>query len=117
MGIKLRDLLDRLNIKAVTFDDAPYTMEMLKLKKEDEGVAFKLYDKFYILYDPNVNKKCLRFTIAHELGHILLGHVNEYFALKDVKNFGKHKELQANLFAENLLGQTSDQGQVLNLIV
>ena len=48
-----------------------------------------------------------RFTIAHELGHVLLGHVNEYNTKKRDTNFSSNTydpdEISANAFAAALL--------------
>ena len=58
------------------------------------GVAICLGKKFLILYDEKErNQKRLNWTLAHELGHICLGH----------KCDGQVQEIEANFFAAQLL--------------
>lgn len=60
-------------------------------------------DKFIIVYKDTDNSKRCRFTIAHELGHIFLGHmiVNQTtYRTFAVQN---DTESSANIFARDLL--------------
>lgn len=50
----------------------------------------------YIFYKQSGNENTDRFTIAHELGHILMGHMTE-------KVTTSYEEEQANIFASRLL--------------
>ena len=59
----------------------------------DEGCTVKYGGINIILYSPSWNVKRLNYTLAHELGHILLCHT---------KN-GAAEEAEANLFASALL--------------
>ncbi len=67
------------------------------------GKTFFQNDKFYIVYNDLENSQRCRFTIAHELGHIFLGHLlittPQYrtFAIRD------DNESAANVFARDLL--------------
>lgn len=56
-------------------------------------------NKFYIVYQDNDSVERCRFTIAHELGHIFLGHliVNNTFS------YNADTEHAANVFARDLL--------------
>lgn len=60
-------------------------------------------DCFFIIYKDTENSKRCRFTIAHELGHIFLGHLlintPQYRTFK-IQN---DTESQANVFARDLL--------------
>ena len=47
----------------------------------------------YVLFDPSPRPARLRFTLAHELGHLLLSHLAE----------GSREEREANIFAAQLL--------------
>lgn len=58
------------------------------LRKESKGKVF-----FIIMYNEFKDNEIIRFTIAHELGHILLDHT------KETPNANK----EANCFARNLL--------------
>ena len=77
--------------------------EVKKLPNDKSGITIKKKDIFYIIYrDTEPSRRC-RFTIAHELGHIFLGHllintpVYRTFAVRN------DNESAANVFARNLL--------------
>ena len=51
-----------------------------------------------ILYNDALPETCIRFTIAHELGHYMLGHLPD-----DHNNHTESEEQEANCFARNFL--------------
>lgn len=51
-----------------------------------------------ILYNDALPETCIRFTIAHELGHYMLGHMPD-----DHHNHTEPEEQEANCFARNFL--------------
>jgi Zn-dependent peptidase ImmA (M78 family) len=68
--------------------------------------SFTLTDKGpLILFNPTENEMRQRFTIAHELGHYVLGHGNEF--RDSARSFNANgydpKETAANQFAASLL--------------
>ncbi len=73
------------------------------LKSEQSGKTIVQKGRFYIVYNNTENSRRCRFTIAHELGHIFLGHLlintPQYrtFAVRD------DNESAANVFARDLL--------------
>ena len=89
---------------------------MLELLKTDYGIAFYDGKKYCIIYN---DSKCLqtqRWTVSHELGHILKGHVGDdnylRFSLEgniyeDTEFFFETEinpyEAEANTFAKHLL--------------
>ena len=58
-----------------------------------------------IIYNDNNDIDVSRFAIAHELGHIFLGHEKAFIKYSNVEEFGKKpkSEKQADLFALRLL--------------
>jgi Zn-dependent peptidase ImmA (M78 family) len=73
------------------------------LKTDESGITIIQNGKFHIIYkDTEPSKRC-RFTIAHELGHIFLGHLiintPQYRTFK-IQN---DTESEANVFARDLL--------------
>lgn len=61
-------------------------------------------DKWYIIYDDSMSKERIRFSIAHEIGHIYLGHPltnGEYKRTFDIVK--PSEETQADIFASRLL--------------
>lgn len=64
------------------------------LMKRNLGFAELRNKKYYIYYSDNVEVEIQRFTIAHEMGHILLHHF---------KIYSETREQEANMFAARLL--------------
>lgn len=76
--------------------------EICEMFNTDEGTTFyrERDNKYVISYnDVSKNEHRVKFTLAHELGHILLGHLlNEKSGL-----IYKRQEKEANYFAKRLL--------------
>lgn len=91
----VEDLLD--NCKLLTYSQAcfmyGYTPEML-LEVSEYGFSILGGDKRIVLYNETVPLGCIRFTIAHEIGHYVLRHRDED---------DPSAEKEANCFARNLL--------------
>lgn len=71
------------------------------LSENESGITLMQNDKFYIVYADEQSPQRCRFTIAHELGHIFLGHLFK----ADGNGFLKTDEAEhsANVFARDLL--------------
>lgn len=64
--------------------------------KDFDGVSFWIEDRPYILLNKNIKDGFrARFTALHELGHLLFH--------KNVTNFGKNEDRQADCFASSML--------------
>src|SRR5699024_1636849 len=77
-------------------------IELMQISKD--GYTFREDNKFSIFYNKNKPKVRQRFTIGHEIGHIILYH-HLYVPSKILTN-NKNKgiwESQADTFAQNLL--------------
>lgn len=66
-----------------------------ELPENEKGHSYKRYDGIVIIYDDSDPMPIMRFTIAHELGHIFLGH--------DLENPTLSMENEANVFASRIL--------------
>lgn len=82
----------------------PYSLsEYIKTYNLDNTEGFSLFrnGQHIIYFNDKRHKEKIRFTVAHEIGHCLLGH------LKNSVQFNyktkKLTETQANIFAINLL--------------
>lgn len=64
------------------------------LANSDQGFSIKKNNKRIIYYNENMPLACIRFTLAHEIGHAVLGHQDED---------DPAAEKEANCFARNLL--------------
>lgn len=74
------------------------------LRATERGISVYDGDKWLIVYDDNIKTSVSRFTVAHEFGHIFLGHELKkgYYA----RTFDKNKpevEQAADMFAARLL--------------
>lgn len=91
----VEELLD--HCKLLTYGQAcilyGYTPEQL-LEVSEYGFSLVSVNKRIILYNEDVPLGCIRFTVAHEIGHCVLGHRDENDPVA---------EKEANCFARNLL--------------
>ena len=74
--------------------------------KKGDGFSLKFENQYYIVFNDFIlHSGRTRFTVAHELGHILLGHVETITFYRNSENDSStnEKETQANIFARDLL--------------
>lgn len=99
----------RKGVPVISLSNLPFG-----LKKMD-GAALKVGDRpVIILAKKNNSKSWLSFILAHELGHIALGHLENNSSIVDIAlqqestfdsdNTGDSMELEADKFALNILG-------------
>ena len=78
--------------------------EVNELKSTEVGASILDGEKWYIVYDDTVSKERIRFTIAHELGHIFLGHpLRLGYHARTIDTDKPETEKQADMFAIRLL--------------
>lgn len=87
LPIKLIPLCKKMHIKVIKYSDAPQIPD-----KSGDGCQAVIGGNMYILYNDGVSDERKRFTIAHELGHIIMRH----------SGFPED-ESSANVFASRLL--------------
>ena len=75
------------------------------LEPNEYGKSYYDGKKWIIIYNDKNDVATCRFTVAHELGHIFLGHALTYTKYRDISEFGKKSksEQQADMFALRLL--------------
>lgn len=76
------------------------------LMRETDGLSIRKGQRYYILYRGDMTPGRIRFTVAHELGHIVLGHLNQQ--THTTRNHEPQPddepiEQTANVFASRLL--------------
>jgi Zn-dependent peptidase ImmA (M78 family) len=97
LPVSVNQLSKQLDIKIIKNSD------IHELKQGERGITMEIDGKWYIVFDDTESVPVCRFTIAHELGHILLGHMltqkTKYrtFAIRD------ELEQSADMFAIRLL--------------
>ncbi len=76
-----------------------------ELSGGENGKSFLDGTRCVVVYDDTKPKELSRFTIAHELGHIFLGHSRTYGRYVKTTGFSKtsKSEQQADMFAARLL--------------
>lgn len=97
LPVKLSDIAKQCNISI--FKNSNINI----LEDNQSGISFLQNGKFYIIYNDNDSVQRNRFTIAHELGHIFLGHLlidTKKYRTFDYNNF---TESAANIFARDIL--------------
>jgi len=97
LPIYVRDILKRYpDIKVLAYGEAflKYKIDRtILLERSEFGFTMVRHGKKIILYNEKKGLEIIRFTMAHELGHCVLGHISD----DDVSN------KEANCFARNLL--------------
>lgn len=72
LPVDLNDICRQLGIGVYRYAD---TQGMSDAAKEANGLLYFEGDMPVILYDQDMSPMRIRFTVAHEIGHLLLGHV------------------------------------------
>lgn len=82
-------------ITLLTYGEGVTLLAVLGMRPEGEAMNVYIRNVPHIFYDPIfAGPQHLRFTLAHELGHIILGHAPPY---------SEFTEREANIFARNIL--------------
>lgn len=93
------EIADRLGIKVRKYSEAGPEKREYLLSLQKDGFSFKYtkdlfeFPVFIIWYNDDMLEERIRWTIAHEIGHITLGHLEE----------SELAEAEANFFAGTLL--------------
>lgn len=109
LPVDVLQVCKQLGIRVVSYEDGKPIIERHKLQrfaKRTDGFTLVLYDQPVIFFDAKCTKQRARFTIAHELGHIVLNHVEWNRPTVINREPGPHdnpKETAANQFAARLL--------------
>lgn len=76
------------------------------LTKQTDGFCVYTNGRYYIFYDASRPRPRQRFTVAHEIGHIMLGHIGDGQCTcknRDPSADDAPEETQANQFAARIL--------------
>lgn len=76
------------------------------LRSDEIGLSIAIDNQWFIIYDDTTSRQNSRFTIAHELGHIFLGHDLQggvSFRRSGLNKPKPAKESEADIFASRLL--------------
>lgn len=78
LPVDLNTIRDQLGVRIASYEDAKTLIRkrnLSMLTAQTDGLTFYAGAKPVILYSEVCSPERIRFTIAHELGHIVLGHV------------------------------------------
>lgn len=101
LGILVTTVTEYKKFREITNEVRPY----IKIK---DGRTYKKGNQYLIVYNDSIaNKQRIRFTLCHELAHIILGHLNDERTEIDRGGISDEAyyelENQANVFAGNFL--------------
>lgn len=96
----------------------PYSGTGIKklLAVSEDGFSIMQDGEYFIFYNPDMIPARRNFTIAHEIGHIILNH-HRLSKSKVLAKNGAHKiiERQANIFAQNLLMPADSTAEIRDI--
>lgn len=103
LPINLAEVINHYGIYLIKYSDSDYISR--HNSPTEDGYSRLIDGKPVIYYNDKRSEHRVRFTVAHEIGHVLLGHLSEGETLhrnteQDTPN---PKEQQANIFARDLL--------------
>lgn len=106
LPINLQAIADYYHIPLITYSEFPLTQLFKPEVVSGDGFATSISGTPYIiLNDQKSNRYRRRFTVAHELGHILLNHPSKitFFRNSEIDHPYNIEEIEANIFARDLL--------------
>ena len=78
LPLDLMPVCKKLGIRITSYNQALGFIQcqgLVKIVQNTEGLAFYVQNTPVILYNADRPPERVRFTIAHEIGHLVLGHV------------------------------------------
>ena len=109
LPIKVSTILKGLGGTIIKYSEAQNFIEqesLEKLTQSSDGFTVLKENKYFIFYNQNCTPQRCRFTLAHELGHIILNHIKPNNCTpinNEPSQFDSDEEKQANILASRLL--------------
>lgn len=104
IGINLNRVCKDYGIRALSYQDAPALAGAFMPDRRGSSAGFAVKQKGgppIILFDGERPRQEGHFTVAHELGHVLLGHLD--YRRDAAGNYPDFAEIEANCFAAVLM--------------
>ena len=104
--IHLGEICKFYNIKTIPYSKFTLWELVDPQAKQGDGISLKTGGQYYIVFNDEIQHAGrIRFTLAHEIGHILLGHVENitFYRNSEMDSDTDEREVQANIFARDLL--------------
>lgn len=100
--IDLNKVCKDYGARTIPYKHAPEIIKRLQFGKPDvSGLTVIFEGGPVIFYNDSLPEQEVRFTVAHELGHILLGHLN--YRLDGGHKCPDFAEMEANCFAAAII--------------
>lgn len=109
LPVRPSEICRHYNWVLADYIDGNRSIELLglsELKEKTDGFCAVTENHVYIFYDSSLTVGRQRFTVAHEIGHLILGHVGPGTATvenREPTGAEREEETQANQFATRLL--------------
>lgn len=109
LPVDLNDICARLGVRIIPYREAEALIRkrnLSELVEAADGLTFYADEVPVILYDSTCPADKIRFTVAHELGHLILMHIMPgviNVASQEERPAQRAKEAAANRFAARLL--------------
>lgn len=109
LPVSLNTICHKLKIRVLTYSKGAKIIEVARISQaahRTDGMTFYMQSTPVVLYDDRKSPQRAKFTVAHEVGHIILGHVKPgYFTVanRDPHPSDAPEEQAANQFASRLL--------------
>lgn len=111
--ISVFEIMDKLDIAYITYQELAKknnctAEDIARIMESEDGAAYRTRNGLAIAYNDTKLPERVRFTICHEIGHIVLGH----FQYVEDRRLSRRSldalpygtlEIEANVFARNLL--------------
>lgn len=109
LPVRPSEICRHYNWVLADYIDGKRSIELLglsELREKTDGFCAVTENHVYIFYDSSLPVGRQRFTVAHEIGHLILGHVGTGTATvenREPTGAEREEETQANQFAARLL--------------
>lgn len=100
---EIKQIIERSGWEIYSYNEAVDIIEQYQLQEmseKNDSFATRIGNKIVILYDDNISQLDFPYILAHEIGHIVLGHLDNTNNTDDIYT----KERDCNCFANELLG-------------
>lgn len=109
LPVKISDVFKALGIQLRTYSknmDFINEANLIGIAEKSDGFTIYTGGKYTVFYDDTKPNKRIRFTLAHELGHVICKHLKDgMFSTRNTEpsEDDPEEETQANIFASRLL--------------
>lgn len=107
--VSVKEIAHKIGIPVLRYSQSQKLIDDLKLSKNaarTDGMTVPLEKGPIIFYDDSLSAERCRVTIGHEIGHIVMDHI-EYGCITPINRspspLDNQKEFEANLFCEQLI--------------